>query len=48
MSEQQYNQLLKKRLTDLPSLHAGALCSLLANRPAWLRDMLIRCLGKSA
>ncbi|CAI1246008.1 Uncharacterised protein [Serratia ficaria] len=47
MSEQQYNQLLKIRLTDLPSLQASALCAILANRPAWLRDMMIRCLVKA-
>lgn len=46
MSEQQYNQLLKTRLTDLPSLQVNALCVILANRPAWLRDMMIRCLQK--
>lgn len=48
MSEQQYNQILKTRLIDLPELKIKDVAALLATRPAWLRSIAIRCLMKTA
>ena len=48
MSEQQYKQILKARLIDLPELKVKDVAAVLATRPAWLRNMAIRCLMKEA
>ncbi|MBC3253550.1 MULTISPECIES: hypothetical protein [Serratia] len=48
MSEQQYKQILKARLIDLPELKIKDVAAVLATRPAWLREIASRCLMKAA
>ncbi len=42
MSQQQYNEIDKTRLIDIPQLPAGLLIKWLATKPMWIRERVIK------
>lgn len=42
MSHQQYNDIGKIRLIDIPQLPAGLLIKWLATRPTWMQERVIK------
>lgn len=44
MSEQQYTEVYKTRLTELSKIPSGKLFAVLCKRPEWVRDAVIKSL----
>lgn len=42
MPQQQYNEIDKTRLIDIPQLPAGLLIKWLATKPMWIRERVIK------
>ena len=48
MSEQQYTRLFRTRLKDLHQLTTGELFTVLASRPEWVRNAVIKSLMRAS